>query len=656
MEREGKGRAIEGDTHEFMGKKLKRGLLVGKRGGPCTPPPTWSLGLGQDGENKDALTFPSTISARKLGANLWEILPVAKMNKGGGRLRRRHHHHREKGSELPTHFFDHPHNPPQQPASPSSLRRQVAASLIQHHRSIQRNGHALPPASPASSSSIASMEVARYEPSVTPTSSLDIKGRIGESSYSLKTSTELIKVLNRIWSLEEQHASNMSMVKAMKMELDHSRARIKQLLHEKETDRRGMDDLMKQIAEDRHIRKNREQDRIKAAVQSVRDELEDERKLRKRSENLHRKLAQELYEAKSSFTSALKELEKERKARILLEGLCDKFAEGIRDYEQEVRSLKHKPDKERVGRENPDRLVLHISEAWLDERMQMKLAEAQNDVAEKSSIVDKLSFEIEAFLQAKPPVSSMRNGKLSPNDLKGSCSRRHSMESFPLNEAISAPQNAPEEDDSTSSNSHCFELDQSAGNKESNGISKQHGENDSEDDVEEIVKLNPIKKKVTKGRNLSSLQVRFKKHMARAMSGDENKAQFVDSQEGEMSVEKPVLLNKSLKSEVSEATQEGLQERKSKRVGTRGSKIRNHSLSLVGEKIYPENVCGEDPCGLGHVSPVQQWMSNLAPSELEKPEASLNWQGLKENTLKARLLEARLEGQNSRSKAPKGSY
>lgn len=39
-----------------------------------------------------------------------------------------------------------------QPASASSLRRYIAASLIQHHRSVDRNGHAyaLQPVSPAS--------------------------------------------------------------------------------------------------------------------------------------------------------------------------------------------------------------------------------------------------------------------------------------------------------------------------------------------------------------------------------------------------------------------------------------------------------------------------------------------------------------------------
>ena len=58
-----------------------------------------------------------------------------------------------------------------------------------------------------------------------------------------------------------------------------------ELVRDRQADRHEIDDLMKQIAEDKLVRKSKEQDRLHAAVQSVRDELEDERKLRKRSES-----------------------------------------------------------------------------------------------------------------------------------------------------------------------------------------------------------------------------------------------------------------------------------------------------------------------------------------------------------------------------------
>ncbi|KAL2892100.1 hypothetical protein RDABS01_008009, partial [Bienertia sinuspersici] len=179
------------------------------------------------------------------------------------------------------------------PVSGGSFHRHVAASLLRNHLSVNRNGHEIQTGSPASYSS-----------------SMEFKGRIGDPSQNLKTSTELIKVLNRIWCLEEQHTSNVSLLKALKSDLDNARTRIRDLLREKQKDRQVIDDLMKQISEHKHVKRNMEQERVQSSLQSVR---QNERKLRKRSE-------------------------KRKKSTILLEELCDEFAMGIRHYEQELRS------------------------------------------------------------------------------------------------------------------------------------------------------------------------------------------------------------------------------------------------------------------------------------------------------------------------------
>ncbi|CAK9165826.1 unnamed protein product [Ilex paraguariensis] len=649
MEREQKVRERELKKEEFMGIKLKRGFLVGKRGGNCTPSPTWKFSSAQpDGSLVQNLTFPTnaTLSARKLGANLWEVQPhlkVINMSKGDPRLR---HHHKDNGFVIPNKLEEDSDGPPEQPATVSSLRRHVAASLTQHHQSVKRIGHPLQPASPASYSS--SMEMAPHNPAVTPSSSLEFKGRIGESSYSLKTSTELLKVLNRIWSLEEQYASSMSLVKALKKELDHCRTRIKELLQEKKRDRQEMDDLMKQIAMDRVVGKNVEQDRIKDAIQSVRDELEYEKKLRKHSESLHIKQARELSEVKSAFSKALKELERERKARILLEDLCDEFAKGVSDYEQEVRFLKHKPQKDRLVWEHPDRLILHISETWLDERMQMKLAEAQCNVAEKNTIVDNLSFEIKTFLRAKQSIGFKTNDELSSKKPK---ERRHSLESFHLTEAASAPRKGDDGEDSVCTASHSFELNRGSSAKLSNGCWKQHGVNALESHPDEIVKSNPLKKKVRlrqvgQRRDLSSLEM----HLEEPVSGGKT-----EPLEAEVQVEK-------LK--ISEVAQEGLQER-SESAGVcdhvLNNMVRKDSSTLEGMEMQHEHKLKEDSpdlaAVLGHdASPAQQWMSKLKAQDPEVSDSSSKLpRGVKENTLKAKLLEARLAGRQSRSKASKGS-
>ncbi|KAG4134056.1 hypothetical protein ERO13_D08G133400v2 [Gossypium hirsutum] len=506
-------------------------------------------------------------------------------------------------------------------------------------------------------------QVAPYNPAVTPSSSLDFRGRVVESHYNLKTSTELLKVLNRIWSLEEQHVSNISLIKALKMELDHARVRIKELLRDQQADRHEIDDLMKQIAEDKLARKSKEQDRIHAAVQSVRDELEDERKLRKRSESLHRKLAREVSDIKVSLSNALKDLERERKSRKLLEDLCDEFARGIKSYEREVHGLRQKSDEDWDGAADCDRMILHISESWLDERMQIKPEEAQSGFHEQKSMIDKLGFEIETFLQAKRISTSVskRSNYLSRKD------RRKSLESVPLNEAVSAPKDVCDEEDSASSDSNCFEL-----NKPNNVDLKSHKDVALNGDLEETIKSNHAEKKPpshekSKTRHPSSLQVKFEEKMARAMCNGNKKSQLADSAQEDTGIGNTTEITVSQKFENDEATQYGSEGRKNKLDEIHGlssnyvldNLIRNHMALLEGGNINPENDCGEASCSFparrNQLSPVRQWMTKFTSPDLDESESSTKLPpGTKENTLKAKLLEARSKGPRSRLKIFKG--
>ncbi|CAJ1950301.1 unnamed protein product [Sphenostylis stenocarpa] len=642
MERREKGVEGEDKRGGLMVEKLREGVLVGKKGGPSTPPPTWRLELPslQNGSDKgqEFLNFPtcSTLSARKLCANLWEVLPhqqqhtlPVKMNKLGTNLRRRRrnrrrlHHPKDTGSEVNNNQLAEPPDTPSssdQPASSSSSRSHVAASLVQHCRSVERNGRALQPVFPVCYSS--SEEVGSYTCAVTPTSSVDFKRRIGESSYNLKTSTELLKVLNRIWSLEEQQASNMSVVKTLKTELDRSQARIKELTRDKQMNVQEMQNLIKQLTVDKLIRKNKEHGRFKAAIQSIKEELEDERRLRQHSENLHRKLARELSEVKSSFSGCFRNLERERKARLLLENLCDEFAKGIRDYEQEVHFLRRSSEKGQVqvqGNNNSlDRLILHISEAWLDERMQMKLAQSDSDLIERSSIVDKLGFDIETFLHAKRSVDLKKYGYSSPKELKEIHPCEHSLDSFPLKGAGSAPQNMGQED---SIDTDFFEP------------------------------------KRANGEGLHKLSSRPQTNMDRNISYDTERF-FVHRKSSEIGEDSTALLNEEAKHIPQESDRPWILRMNSSH--RPDILVGNSSLSSEGDKIYPESICKEDYCVHSAVtangSPGKLWKSKFSVSDFDKSESSTKLpEGVKENTLMAKLLEARLEAQKSRCRASKST-
>nr|XP_043606380.1 uncharacterized protein At5g41620-like [Erigeron canadensis] len=618
-----------------LGEKLKN--IVGKKGGQLTPVLPFPVQtnnncglqvsnfIAQDCElaaeqKKPGFSLVSGASARKLAATVWELdqykLPFAKMHNGGGGSRRNHrylqqlnsnhhHHNHHHGHHL---LEDNPHDPSPDLGSASSLRRHVAASLMQHHRTIQRNLNVVRAVSPASYGS-SSMEVAPYNPAVTPTSSIEFRGGNGETSYSLKTSTELLKVLNRIWSLEEQHAANITLVKALKRELDLARSRVKELARDRQSDRHEMELLMKQITEDKQGHAN-------AAIQSVRDELEDERKLRKRSETLHRKLARELYDTKASLSAALKDLEKERTSRVLLEDLCDEFAWGIKNYEQEMHSLKHiNPDKGNGTsyRAARDGMILHISESWLDERMQTK----QETKTTKNSVVEKLSSEIEAFLEAKRK-GIQKNGS-GPGSVVGTTARRRqSLESIPINLATSAPPDDGDDDEddvsSGGGDSPCFELEKPVSHVK-------------DDIVNSTTKPDHGKKKPA--RDSSNLQVKFEEQMAQAILGQEQgKATTAEENHIEIPEEDVSLNSKYL-----------------------DSLLKGHYLQ-TGTEI-DDSV--SKSVWKSHPSPVRGWTTRLPTEDLEISGSSskVPLESKEQTSLKSKLLEARARGHRLGSRVKK---
>ncbi|TQD79405.1 hypothetical protein C1H46_035055 [Malus baccata] len=488
MEREEKGSGSERKKQGgVVVKKLKRGVLVRKRGGLCsTPPPIWRLvDFCSQSHRKPTSEFlnplsAASVSARKLCSSVWEI---EQMSKGGGGLHRKQRSRNGVGiSRLLVEAESPAGSTHDQPASASSLRRLVSAPLIQNHQSVESNGCALQPLSPASCSSL-------------------------------------------------------------------------------------------------------------------------------------------------------------------------EFANGIKEYEQEVRSLKQKPEKGHSGNISSDRLILHLSEAWLDERMQMKMPEAQSDHAERNTIVDKLGFDIETFLQAKRSIETKKNRKLSPKELKGNCSRRQSLESFPLNQATSAPQHVADED-STDNDSHSVDVSKSASGKQVKRGSRQRKNNVAEGQYEGIARSNSVREKVsqenTKANSLCDLQGQFEERMTKRVSYNANRSQSANREHGEIvGVENQALIDNLEESEYCDLIT-GLKEIQSKRLSTRRMK-----------SSHPESNCRVETCvqpvHTGNASPVQQWISKLRTPDFGKSQSSWEWPpGLDENTLMAKLLEARLEAKRSRMKTSKG--
>ncbi|KAJ0088965.1 hypothetical protein Patl1_32645 [Pistacia atlantica] len=420
--------------------RFKRAILIGKRGGSSTPVPAWRLmrtpssasalramdlhseSGGGGGKGKQQLQQP--VSARKLAATLWEMneMPSPKVKENGGgefnekRLRREARaRERERAAarslqsgSLPPHLSDPSHSPVSErmDRSGTGSRHRRGSSISQMLRFMEHNGRALDSVSNASL-----MEIETRSRAQTPSgSTIGVKNRLKDVSNALTTSKELLKIINRMWGQEDRPSSSMSLVSALHAELERARLQVNQVIQEQRSDQNEINYLMKCFAEEKAAWKNKEQEMVEAAIESIAGELEVERKLRRRSESLNKKLGKELAETKASFLKAVKELENEKRARVVIEQVCDELARDI-DDQAEVEELKRESAvvREEVEKE---REMMQLANVLREERAQMKHSEAKYQLEEKNAAVDKLRSQLEAFMGTK---KVKEKGRLSVN-------------------------------------------------------------------------------------------------------------------------------------------------------------------------------------------------------------------------------------------------
>lgn len=425
--------------------RFKRAIVVGRRGGSSTPVPTWKLmGTGrspasalraidqyspkrppsQGGGNGKA-KHAAPVSARKLAATLWEmneipsprvteeseerrIMMMRKMKKERIAAARSVH-----SGSLPPHLSDPSHSPVSErmDRSGTGSRQRRASSVSQRLKLTDQNVGVLD-----SISNVSLMEVETRTRVQTPTGSVvGAKTRLKDVSNALTTSKELLKIINRMWGHEDRPSSSMSLISALHAELERARLQVNQLIQEQRVDQNEIGYLMKRFAEEKAAWKNKEQEVVEAAIESIASELDVERKLRRRSESLNKKLGRELSEAKASLLKAVKELESEKRVRVVIEQVCDELARDLTGDKAQVEELKREPSKVNIDVEK-EREMMHLTDMLHEERVPIKASEAKYQIEEKNAAVDKLRSQLEAFLGTKKSKEKTRGLANSAHD------------------------------------------------------------------------------------------------------------------------------------------------------------------------------------------------------------------------------------------------
>ncbi|GMJ10326.1 hypothetical protein like AT1G50660 [Hibiscus trionum] len=274
-----------------------------------------------------------------------------------------------------------------------------------YHYKDKNHGLEDPLQSPSSVSGAKNGLLRKIEPSIQFSNSA-MEGATKWDPVRLKTTDEVWKIYNmkRI----DQQVSAVSIVSALETELAQARAHIEELETEHRSSKKKLEHFLRKVSEERAAWRSREQEKIRAFVDEVKADLNREKKKRQRLEIVNSKLVNELAAAKLSAKQYMQDYEKERKARELIEEVCDELAKEIGEDKAEAEEIKR--DSMNLREEvDEERKMLQMAEVWREERVQMKLIDAKVALEERYSQMNKLIADLESFLRSRTANLDMKD-------------------------------------------------------------------------------------------------------------------------------------------------------------------------------------------------------------------------------------------------------
>ncbi|XP_076924251.1 uncharacterized protein LOC143586639 [Bidens hawaiensis] len=356
----GDGVRLRRDGVTAAGKRVSR---------PETPLLRWKFGEGkeEDLEGKDGRKIGrKMVTARQLAAGMWRLQPPEVVAGGG-----------EVCSVAKNNGF----------LSQPAIEHSGIHSPARHNRK-SFDLHKEVPQSPNSVTGLRNKFVHKLEPTFHFSNSA-IEGATKWDPCLRKPSEDAKRIYGESKLLEEQVSV-----------LESARARIHDLETERRASKKKLEQFLKKLNEERATWRSREHEKVRVVIDDIKTELNRERKGRQRLEIVNSKLVNELADVKLSAKRYIQEYEKERKARELTEEVCDELAKEIGEDRAEVEALKRESLKMREEVDD-ERKMLQMAEVWREERVQLKLVDAKVTLEEKYSQMNKLIKDLETFLNSK---------------------------------------------------------------------------------------------------------------------------------------------------------------------------------------------------------------------------------------------------------------
>ncbi|GFZ12522.1 hypothetical protein Acr_23g0009070 [Actinidia rufa] len=333
-------RKTRNSGHSGAGVRLRRDrATVGKRSRPETPLLHWKFDEREKhkhvpskegksppecGRSSGRKVRETVVSARKLASVLWQLqTPTVNSGRCGERPKSDCLGFRFRASQIRQPFLDHHHN---------RAFTSQGKDLVHSPCSVSgsRNGYLY------KFSNSAMEGVTKWDP------------------FYLKVSDEILRNYGHSKHLDQQVPA-LSAISALKVELEQARA----CIHEMETERHWSTSWL-----------------MPSYWQSV------------------------IY----------KPMKRNRRPEKLIEEVCDELSKEIGEDKAEVEALKRESMKLREEVEE-ERKMLQMTEVWREERVQMKLVDAKVTLEEKYSQMNKMVEDLDTFLSSRsaiPDAEEMR--------------------------------------------------------------------------------------------------------------------------------------------------------------------------------------------------------------------------------------------------------
>ncbi|XP_027932965.1 uncharacterized protein LOC114188593 [Vigna unguiculata] len=184
------------------------------------------------------------------------------------------------------------------------------------------------------------------------------------------------------------------------LELLRSQRAINELKATQKSSKKIVEQLSQNVEDNRVFHKCRECKKSETVLDDLKDKLSREKRSRERTELLNAKLVHEVAKTKISSKQCMTNYSKEKKKRKMLEEVCNELAMQVREDTVKLEGLLS--DSVKICKEvKEEREMMEMAELWREERVQMKLADAQILLEDKYNEMVQLIAFLQVFLRSR---------------------------------------------------------------------------------------------------------------------------------------------------------------------------------------------------------------------------------------------------------------